>query len=461
MKIRIKATGILLLFFINSSFSENQNVINEKFLDIGIVLWGEQTYADCAVFDDNIKIIKKLHKQYNFNIIVFENGFYDNFEAQQIIKGQVFDAETNEPIGYTDVYYRNNNKSVVSNSDGTYLIDKSKNQNDFIFFSSIGYDTDSIKISTINSFQKTYLKQNQNINNIDIVEKGKELTASEILKNARKKIKENYIQKPYNQVLLCKSQVYNATDDELLSNEQALINTYNKKGINSSNKVQSNFYGKINHLINTTNSFNTKRSAHAGIKNIWASLSRDLVLSKTNVLYKTSSYNLKKEGILKYDGQDVYKISFINNSPGGSSTGYGDPAVEKSSGYIYIDKETFAVLKYEHCITRLKHHYEKYKYKVQTTHKINESYKKVGGFYYINFLKETDKSDSFLEDDTFNGTKYYTTSITSQDIQTENVAVINIPLQDIVRGYKYNTEDEYWKERDVDSKISIDDFNCE
>ncbi|WP_282031304.1 erythromycin esterase family protein [Winogradskyella eximia] len=382
-------------------------------------------------------------------------------KAEQVVKGQIFDAETKMPLGYSDIYYRHNNMSVVANTDGKYLIDKSKKGNDYLFFSNIGYDTDSVKISDINSFCKTYLNRTQNMDTLDeviIIGKAKRLSAFDIIKKARNKIDENYIQEAYNQVFMCKVQNYN-TKGDLTFNEQALIKIYNRKGVNGSNNVETNLHAEIDHLVNTTNNFS--KDKWSGIGSLWVTLNRDVIFSKSNVLYRTTSYDLIREGVMNYDGNEVYKISFKNNSPGSYSTGYGYPAPEKSNGFIYIDKITFAVLKYEHCITRIKNLPKRAKYTQQNSHKIVQSYKKVNGFYFINLLEINDRTNFYSKDDTLLGTTHKVTSITSQDIETENIVTIDRPLINVKRGYEYIKDDEYWLGRNVDSKLFNGKFNCE
>jgi hypothetical protein len=56
---------------------------------------------------------------------------------------------------------------------------------------------------------------------------------------------------------------------------------------------------------------------------------RDVILSKSNVLYKKRLLHLKKREVLLYNDRKVYKISFVNNSPGSYSTGYGYPVQKK------------------------------------------------------------------------------------------------------------------------------------
>lgn len=382
-------------------------------------------------------------------------------KAKQIVKGKILDTETKEPIGYSDVYYQNSNKSVVSNVNGTYSIDRSKSKNDFIFFSSVGYETDSVKINNVNTRYTVFLKPANNSNTLDevvITGKTKKLTASEIVKKARESIKNNYIQNPYNQILLVKNQIY-SPKGKLTFNEQALVNTYNKKGINGSSNAASKFYSEIQHLTNTTNNFS--KAEWSGVGNLWVSLNRDIILSKTNVLYRTNLYDVYKEGIVSYDGRQVYKMRFVNNSPGSYSTGFGYPAPEKSYGIIYIDRETFAVLKYEHCIVREKSSRKRAKYDSKTTHKIVQTYKKVDGTYFFNLLEVNNKTNHYTKDTSkLVGTSYMSTSIVSQDIETENIVVIEKPIRKIKKGYKYKKEDDYWLGKDVGSKIFDGEFNC-
>lgn len=48
------------------------------------VFLGEPTHGDGAIFDEKVKIIKKLHQEKNFTTVLFEAGFYDNFKAWEL-----------------------------------------------------------------------------------------------------------------------------------------------------------------------------------------------------------------------------------------------------------------------------------------------------------------------------------------------------------------------------------------
>ncbi|MCF6351091.1 MAG: hypothetical protein L3J23_08715 [Flavobacteriaceae bacterium] len=58
------------------------------------------------------------------------------------------------------------------------------------------------------------------------------------------------------------------------------------------------------------------------------------------------------------------------------------------------------------------------------------------------------------------GTYYNLFSITSQDIETEDVITIDRPIKNLLRGYKYVQKDDYWIGKDVSSAILNREFNC-
>ncbi len=377
--------------------------------------------------------------------------------SSNVIEGQVFDNNTNLPIQYIDVYYRNSNKSVVTNSNGKYGIERSTKNSKFLYFSGLGYLTDSINLNSLNSYQKLYLRPIETLDEVLIQGKIKTLSAEDIVKKARKNIETNYIQAPYNQAFLYEINNFN-TKDQLTFNEKAIIQTYNKKGINGSNNVENNFYADILHLKNTTNNYSDDK--WSGIGNLWVTLNRDIILSKANVLYRTSSYELTKEGLIDYDGKKVYKISFINKSPGTYSTGYGYPAPESSSGFIYIDKNSFAVLKYEHCISREMRTPKRSKYKQQNFINIVQTYKEVKGLYFINLMEINSKTDYYNQEDNYLGRTHSKTSLTSQDIETDTLSLIERPIVNLKRGFKYDENDTYWLTREIDLEKLPETFNC-
>jgi len=359
------------------------------------------------------------------------------------IEGTVNDNEFNTPVPYVDVYYSSNNKSVITNSNGNFSIQKSKNLNDYLIFSSLGYKSDSIQIKNIKSPIKINLQQTENLVSLNevVLKNAKKRSAKDILKMARKKTTVNYIQTPFNQNFFYRVQMFRK--DSLLYNEEALLETYFKKGNNGTNNPGNNIFGNVLQLRNTTNNFN--QNSESGIGDLWVTIIRDIILSKSNVLYHPSSYELKKEGLVEYNGKSVYKISFINTSPGAFSTGYGNPAPISSKGLIYIDKESFAVLHYEHCVTRQEYTRKRFNYKFQRFHKIVQTYKKVNGKYFINLFKVIDKTNYYSkEDNSYISTSYIVNNLMSTDIQIQNVQPIERPIRNLKQKIKLAPNTEFW-----------------
>lgn len=378
----------------------------------------------------------------------YDETISTTFIAQESnVNGVILNSDSNSPISYVDVYYSSNNKSSITNNNGQFNITKSKNPDDYIVFSTFGYTSDSIQVKAIppNKPLRIKLKVTENIEALDevILKNTKALTATEILKKAKKKIKENYIQTPFNQTFFYKVQQYKK--DSLILNEAALIDTYFKKGNSGTNNPENNIYGNISQLRNTTNNYSSDKLK--GVGNLWVTIIRDIILSKANVLYHTGSYDLTKESSIDYDGKTVYQISFTNNSPGSFSTGYGYPAPLASSGVIYIDTESFAVLYYEHCVEREKNKPKRSDYTSKRYHKIVQSYKEVNGKYFINSYKVIDKYDVYTEiDDTFLYSSYVINNLLSTDIEIQNVKTFIRPLRDIKQKITLDTETVFWQQ---------------
>ncbi|MFC3972610.1 carboxypeptidase-like regulatory domain-containing protein [Maribacter confluentis] len=388
---------------------------------------------------------------------------YDSHEEKLLIpnklstvSGTVLDTETSQQIAYADIYYSDNNLSTISNLKGEFSISNSNKQNSYLIFSAIGYESDSVQVQELQKKNTIRLKKsNENIvlNEVVVTAKLKSLSAEEIIKKARKNIERNYVQTPYNQSYFFKIIDFNLKDSLSLG-EEALIQTYNQKGVNGSNRPENNFYGEIQHLRNNTDKYDKDRFNN-GIGSLWVVLNRDIILSKTNVLYRTSSYDLTNDGTVNYEGRKVYQISFENNSPGAFSTGYGYPAPENSHGKIFVDSENFAVLRYEHCIKRAAFVSKKTKNTIQYWHKIVQSYKNVSGMYFINLLDVTNTTKVYSPENTFLNTYIQIQKLVSNNIETKNVSVLKRPLIDLKKGFKKNTTDPFWNDRPIDLEIKI------
>jgi len=390
---------------------------------------------------------------------------YDNEKIKTVtykgssISESIIDDDTSEPINYADIYYSDLNSSTVSNSNGQFNIAREENTNGYLIFSAIGYESDSISTNSITKQINIRLKKSKDdivLNEVVVSGVRVELSAEEIIKKARKNIEKNYIQTPYNQDFLFQVSQLSA-NDSLHVGEEAIIKTYNKKGINGSNKPENIMFAEIEHLRANTTIY--EKNKWDGIGSMWVVLNRDIILSKTNVLYRNGSYDLKKQKLLNYEGQTVYKINFTNNSPGSYSTGFGYPAPITSFGSIYIDTKKYAVLKYEHSIERPEYETKKSKKLVKQNHNIVQTYKNVNGKYFFNVLEINTTADIFSMEHELLNTKYFMDKIISKNIETNTVRVLTKPLIEVKKGYKPTSNDNYWSDKPMDFSIDINAIN--
>jgi len=75
--------------------------LNTMLEGVEIVMLGEQSHGEATAYDTKIKLIKYLHEEMGYDILLFESGFYDCKKAWQLIeKGQdVRDAMGNSVMG--------------------------------------------------------------------------------------------------------------------------------------------------------------------------------------------------------------------------------------------------------------------------------------------------------------------------------------------------------------------------
>lgn len=415
-------------------------------------------YSDWKNIFDGIYYIEKMYPP-GFKNVDFVGKKPKNPESNNPFSGVLKDHTSNMGISYGDVYYKNTGISTVTNREGEFDITGKNKQNDYLYFSAIGYETDSVKVETLSREKSNAitLKKTQDIilDEVVLVSERKSLTANEIVKKAQKNITANYVQKPYNQSFLYRV-LYNGSKDSVIYGEETLIETYNAKGINGSNTPESKFYGLVKEFrSNYPEDYNIKSY---GVNRLWVTLNRDIILSKANVLYRPNSYDLKKEGLVDYDGREVYKISFVNNSPGTFSTGYGYPAPKTSNGVIYIDANDFAVLKYEHCIERESFSPKRSENTFHRKHNIVQSYKKVGEYYFLNLLEISNVSDVYDQNNEFNRRNIQIQRLTSNRIETEKITPYDRSVKNLDKDISKKYLKSIWNE--VPLKFNADEFNA-
>ncbi|WP_413998123.1 erythromycin esterase family protein [Flavobacterium sp. W1B] len=383
-----------------------------------------------------------------------------------IINGRIRDSKNKKKIANSDISLINANRSVIANKDGAFSFNIQKNNyTDRLIIAAMGYVSDTISISKLININKKNLEirlkphkfEGVVLDEIIINSSSKVLTAEEIIAKARDNIKINYFQNPYNQKFYYRTQVIEK--NKITSNIEAVIKTYNSYGMKGINIPDKEMYGEIEQTRKLVEDSTNNR--YGRIDNFAYIFDRDIIMSKSNVLYRSASYNLKKERIISYNDRKVYKISFINNSPGTYSTGYGYPAPKKSSGIVYIDTKTYAVLKYEHCVVRepfeLKNKSDRM---AQMMHKIIFTYKIFEGKYFINYCNVIDKTTIFSKNDNLVlSEKFLVNNVMSLEINSSNLDKIERPLAKINQMTSLKEDTEFWNKNNFilqDDKVIFD-----
>ncbi|MFV8354378.1 erythromycin esterase family protein [Flavobacterium sp. XS2P14] len=367
------------------------------------------------------------------------------------IVGIITDSKNRKVIPNAEVSLVNTERSIVANKDGAFSFTiQKKDFQDKLIISAMGYASDTINISSlirtnknqINIRLRSHKFEGIFLDEVVVNSARKSLTAEDIVTKARNNIELNYYQDPYNQKFYFRTQIIKK--NKITSNIEAVINTYNSNGMKGVNTPDEELYGEIQQMRTLVE--DNINNQYGKITNFAFIFDRDVILSKSNVLYKTSAYNLKKEEVLLYNDRKVYKISFVINSPGSYSTGYGYPAPKKSSGILYIDTETFAVLKYEHCVVREPSEIKNQKDKMaQMLHKIIFTYKIHEGKYFINYCNVINKSIIISKaDNVILSENFLVNNVMSIDVKYSNVEKIERPLQKINQNITLKEDSEFW-----------------
>lgn len=384
------------------------------------------------------------------------------------ISGVIKDAESDKFIPNADLYLINSNRSVVANGKGTFQFNIPRSSfNDKMIIAAMGYYSDTLTVSKLERVKNTVLQiKLKKETDVDFLlrevvvssakKKMNSLSAKAILKKAKDNIEDNYCQIPFNQKFFFRAQT--SKDNTITSNEEASINTYSPNGIVVSQDAASNYFGEILQYRNTANK--TSNENWKGIGYLGVIIFRNILLSNQNVLYKTNSFDLKKEKIVEYNGKTVYVISFTNKALNVFTTGFGNPTPKSAIGYIYIDTASFSVMKFEHYVVL---HSDRINDDdnviVESTYRITETFKLVDGKYFINYCNEKVENKYLSRKDkkllSQSNTNY---DLMSVDINSKNVEVISRPIDRLKLGVELKYDPEYWRNNNFILEDGILDF---
>jgi hypothetical protein len=355
---------------------------------------------------------------------------------------RLIDKETKLGISYGNIHLLNTSRGVASNLNGEFIFNiPLSNTNDKVVFSSIGYKTDTLAIHEFLKVKEIELMP-VSYELGDVVIRSKPLKAKEIIKLAEKRISKNYYQKPNQQEFFYRVKKYQ--EDSVMFNEEAAVMVYNPNGYKSSTNVAKKLKGQILQFRNTTKNEDTSNSWD-GVGSLWLLYTHDIILDKDNVLHRPTYYDLTLNGITIYENRKVYDITFDCKRPGAYTTGYGYPSPISASGKIFIDINTYSVLKVETLIQR-----KSYKNKRRPNylndpfgHQLIQTYKEYDGKFFLNYSKQlhygkwtntkTNTSNRYLE----------IRELLSTEISTKPTNAITVGLK-YIKSIPSKQDENFW-----------------
>lgn len=391
--------------------------------------------------------------------------------AQTNITGQIFDEGTKEALPFVFVKVESLALGTVSEGDGKFQIKIPPKYDELqVVFSYVGYEDLKISVKDLRAKngKPIYMKTASNLLSEVVVKPRKLMSAKALLRKVISKIPKNYSNVPsivngYYRESLKENGVYIRFADAVCSHHAAPYTNKKYKWkhyenpnnlFNGSLSALVNFAGGDLHrshfhhktlkedqvkIIDSRSSLNySKRDMNANIMGGPLSLfGRDRVKFRESFLgrkaYKRFDYLVDE--VQDENGEWLYVLAFHTKTTKAQLEALEDnkrnikqwALANKNKllkGKIYIDKNTFAVLRYECSVPN---HLKEYFCGFTTMnnkhfdYKLDVRYKKKGGRYYLDYLRH---EDEFIYKDTVENVVTPYAAISEfwvEDIQTEQV----------------------------------------
>ncbi len=248
--------------------------------------------------------------------------------AQHTIKGKIVEADTKEPVAYSNVFNLTIKNGVISNADGDFSI-QAQSLNDTIVISYIGFEKQYLTAKQLKNTGIVALKKKvYELHEIEVYSNNDYLY--DILSKCRKIIKKSYAEQTSKAVYVLNTSIDNSQPLEFLECY------YNAQQTN----------GKIMDLRLK----NGRSAVLAADSSHFRNFNTSKVYAKLSLIYKNESFptiplQLKKRRMkqafelhITEPNREVYKIAFIPKKIKGNYEGF--------TGEVWVDKQS-------HCIRKL------------------------------------------------------------------------------------------------------------
>jgi protease II len=431
-------------------------------------------------------------------------------QSQLTLKGMVTDSDSDEPLSFSYVTLTGVALGTVTDGDGAFVLNiPAVHADKSIVFSYLGYERKTYAISALAEMSPVIIRLGKDVKQIKevVIKPDKSISAKQLLKRVINNIEQNYAQTPvllkgYYRETVAENGAYISYADAAaeihyaryreksyswkdysLDAQRSISSLSNSNMYNGKSLHRGHFHSQTMNedqakVIDSRSSKNlTKTDMYANVQ------AGPLgIFSKDYLKYKAAFFSDKKfkkfdfeigEVLMEGVGY-VYVLSYRTvitkeemeelEKKNKLKPFYKSYRFRLLQGKIYVDKETYAVLKFESTVpSEFKKYFCSYttmNYK-HFDYKLNIEYQKIGDTYHLKYLRH---EDEFILKDTItnNTTPYYAVSqFWVDEVKTEEVdkfdmteVFANLPSNELFDlPLEYHTE--FWDSYTVENPVAV------
>lgn len=263
----------------------------------------------------------------------------------QTIKGRVVDARTQDGVAYTNIGIEGSFYGTASDSKGFFELKIPDNfKDDKLFFSAVSYKNVTWEVADLlkqdfSSIQLT--EQTYSIEDVDVPAQSRVLFR--IIKTAANHIPENFHQGPLGMKFYYQEVLKDGNNTE--QKREAVVELSDENGYVSPS-IADAFKSRHYQFSQVKKNFDSYSfpNGQTGFDEL---IEMDLARLSNTILNEKllNDYDLQLEGIIQYEGDSVWIISYKTEKTDLAHS--GDFYAGKLSGKIYISKENYGILRNE------------------------------------------------------------------------------------------------------------------
>ncbi len=278
-------------------------------------------------FENHIIILKKD----SLGKVIYDK--IDTTENVKVVKGQVIEWASKNPIPFAHIYLSKSNTKTITNTNGEFKLTITDPQdNDTLMISFIGYRNFSIYLKYLDTLN-TIIELKPETYKIEQVII-KPYNPKEIIKKAVENISENYDNKSCNLIGFFRET--NRLNNEYISISEAVVSIYKSNyAIEYDNDKIKILKGRKNQNLSALDEYDFKV-----IGGLYNNLKLDIVKNKVSFINSEymNLYDYYLEKIITYRNRNTFVISFDQKEN-------VDELLYK--GKLYIDEKTYAIVSAE------------------------------------------------------------------------------------------------------------------